>query len=52
VSNLPLNHGLHSNSTGDKKDADEGKEIALFDPFRHLFSSTYNTATLLRMQTV
>ncbi len=29
-----------------------GKEFALFCPFRHLFSSTYNTAILLRTQTV
>ena len=31
-----------------KKRFARGKEIALFCPFRHLFSSTYNTAILLR----
>ncbi|MGA7709309.1 MAG: hypothetical protein WCD77_16060, partial [Acidobacteriaceae bacterium] len=31
-----------------RKRSAPGKDIALFCPFRHLFSSTYNTAILLR----
>jgi hypothetical protein len=50
--NRPPAHGVPGDSFGDRKKMRIKQKIALFCPFRHLFSSTYNTAILLRTQTV